>query len=60
MWTDNKKEVQVPKHTHGRYVRQDPSGGGQKLFWLLLLLAAMAGCGLTVIFNPDFFAALFK
>lgn len=49
----------MPKHAPRRYGRQDPRGS-QKLFWLLIILAAITGFGFAIATNPDFFGELFR
>lgn len=39
------------KHGRGRYVRTDPTGGGQWRFWALISLAIVAGIGFVVLYQ---------
>lgn len=45
----------MPKHAPGRYVRNDPSGGGQWRFWAMLALAVVAAVGVLIVMNADRF-----
>lgn len=41
----------MPTHKRGRYVQQDPSGGGQKMFWSLLGCGVLVAIGCVVLYQ---------
>jgi hypothetical protein len=43
----------MPKHKSGRYVRSDPSGGGQWRFWALIVFAVIVAVGILVALHAD-------